>query len=349
MVALRAKIKRDRLSLLAGKNIFFNELKEGDNLLLFYEQGVDIYHIFHFLIKNGLDNGDTCLYAFNNKTNRLYFDGYKRNSLFLFPFGSYRGNGYMSRLKRKFIKVSNLAVSKGHILRTIIDWGGIKNSAEKEGAIDCITNIGQIQRLRLRGRLFQQKNEQDFITINAFDMEYLDSETIKSLLNLHKKVIIATRKHSLASFPSVGQTSDFDLSNSFDFDSIPENVMEQVIKKNLEMIVLHLLKQKGICGYDIIKTIAKRFHIVLSQGTLYPLLYSLKEKCLLKCNGNSRQKIYTFTRKGRKYVNNKLNNFIKANQGLLSLFSKPKPKSKQNTLTKFFCMENEKDTFNSNF
>ena len=53
---------------------------------------------------------------------------------------------------------------------------------------------------------------------------------------------------------------------------------ERIVKTNLDLIILWLLKNKPRWGYEINMAIKDRFNVYLSAGTLYPLLHSLEEK-----------------------------------------------------------------------
>jgi DNA-binding PadR family transcriptional regulator len=79
---------------------------------------------------------------------------------------------------------------------------------------------------------------------------------------------------------------------------------EEVVRKNLENIILYFLKEQSMCGYDITKTIFQRFHIVVSPGAVYPFLYSLKEKGILDIGikEGERTKIYSLSEEGNKII-----------------------------------------------
>lgn len=81
---------------------------------------------------------------------------------------------------------------------------------------------------------------------------------------------------------------------------------EETIRKNLENIILYFLKEQSMCGYDITKTVFQRFHVVVSPGAVYPLLYSLKEKGILdtEIKEGERTKIYSLSEEGKKIVKN---------------------------------------------
>ena len=74
------------------------------------------------------------------------------------------------------------------------------------------------------------------------------------------------------------------------------------------MLILRLLEEKDMYGYEMIDTLESRSNHVFSlkAGTLYPLLHSLEEKHYLICyeqetNGKVR-KYYSLTKDGRKYL-----------------------------------------------
>ena len=79
-----------------------------------------------------------------------------------------------------------------------------------------------------------------------------------------------------------------------------------------------------MCGYDIIKLIFEKYDIFLSQGTVYPLLYSLKDQGILQAEfgrGNMRSKIYSITMEGEEIVKDRLNEFTRAGEYVLSSIS----------------------------
>jgi len=71
-----------------------------------------------------------------------------------------------------------------------------------------------------------------------------------------------------------------------------------LVKSFLDIIVLSMLKETPSHGYGIIADIHKRFDVLLSPGTLYPLLYSLEKKDLITIEQDGRRKNYLLTEKG---------------------------------------------------
>lgn len=74
---------------------------------------------------------------------------------------------------------------------------------------------------------------------------------------------------------------------------------------NTAMLLLRLLSEKDMYGYEMIETLRLRSQNVfeLKAGTLYPLLHSMEEKNLLKVYereaGGKIRKYYSITKEGR--------------------------------------------------
>jgi DNA-binding PadR family transcriptional regulator len=93
-----------------------------------------------------------------------------------------------------------------------------------------------------------------------------------------------------------------------------ENIMavdKSLVSGSTSMLLLRLLEEKDMYGYEMIETLEKKSNNVftLKAGTLYPLLHSLEEKNYLKsyesdANGKTR-KYYSITKEGKKYLKSK--------------------------------------------
>lgn len=86
---------------------------------------------------------------------------------------------------------------------------------------------------------------------------------------------------------------------------------KSLISGSTSMLILRLLEEKDMYGYEMIETLEKKSNNVftLKAGTLYPLLHSLEEKDYLtayedEVNGKVR-KYYSITKNGRKYLKSK--------------------------------------------
>lgn len=91
--------------------------------------------------------------------------------------------------------------------------------------------------------------------------------------------------------------------------------LDKIIKSNREIIVLSILTERPMCGYDLIKEIFAKSQVFLGQGAVYPVLYSLEEEGLLRAEfgrGNMRTKKYHITPEGEKVAQIKMESFVKA-------------------------------------
>ena len=98
------------------------------------------------------------------------------------------------------------------------------------------------------------------------------------------------------------------------------------VSGNTAMLILKLISEKDMYGYEMIDTLAKRSDNVfeLKVGTLYPLLHGMVQSGYLKCysqeaNGKLR-KYYQITPSGKKYLakmTEEWNRYASAVQNLL--------------------------------
>ncbi len=81
------------------------------------------------------------------------------------------------------------------------------------------------------------------------------------------------------------------------------------------MMLLKLLEEKEMYGYEMIETLKKRSNNVfeLKAGTLYPILHGLEEKGFLtsfeKEAGGKQRKYYSITKSGRAELKRKADNW----------------------------------------
>jgi len=91
---------------------------------------------------------------------------------------------------------------------------------------------------------------------------------------------------------------------------------ERIIKNFMDIIILAELRIGPMSGYDVISFIHNKFHLLVSSGTVYSLLYSLERNALIEGTWNERKRVYKLTDKGRKTIetvlnaNDKIKNFI---------------------------------------
>ncbi|HEY4675373.1 MAG TPA: PadR family transcriptional regulator [Candidatus Bathyarchaeia archaeon] len=91
---------------------------------------------------------------------------------------------------------------------------------------------------------------------------------------------------------------------------------ERIIKNFMDIIILAELKNGPLSGYDVISFIHNKFHLLVSSGTVYSLLYSLERNGVVEGTWNERKRVYKLTEKGEKTIqtilsaNDKIKNFI---------------------------------------
>ncbi len=105
-----------------------------------------------------------------------------------------------------------------------------------------------------------------------------------------------------------------------------KEVQAKLTKGMLDMIVLQLLSDQPMHGYQVISKIRKSFGVYFGASTIYPLLSSLERKGYVSSEWNMKgerpRKVYRLTSEGRELLNcaeNSLNLIIKtigANVGL---------------------------------
>ena len=86
---------------------------------------------------------------------------------------------------------------------------------------------------------------------------------------------------------------------------------KSLISGSTSMLILRLLEDKDMYGYEMIETLEKKSKNVftLKAGTLYPLLHTLESKNYLTSYENEVsgkiRKYYSITKDGKKYLKSK--------------------------------------------
>jgi len=77
---------------------------------------------------------------------------------------------------------------------------------------------------------------------------------------------------------------------------------ERIIKNFMDIIILAELRNGPMSGYDVISFIHNKFHLLVSSGTVYSLLYSLERNGLIEGTWDERKRVYRLTDKGSKTI-----------------------------------------------
>ncbi len=86
---------------------------------------------------------------------------------------------------------------------------------------------------------------------------------------------------------------------------------KSLLTGSMTMLILKLLSEKDMYGYEMIDTLRKKSQNVfeLKAGTLYPLLHGLEEKGMLKVYEQEYlgkiRKYYSITKEGKKLLKSK--------------------------------------------
>ena len=87
----------------------------------------------------------------------------------------------------------------------------------------------------------------------------------------------------------------------------------------IDILILQWVKENPMSGQDIMNKIQKQFGIKISPGTMYPILFTLKERRLVDVRLYNKRKLYFLTDKGKIAVKSLVKNFldIKRKLGLI--------------------------------
>lgn len=100
-----------------------------------------------------------------------------------------------------------------------------------------------------------------------------------------------------------------------------------LLSGSMTMLLLKLLEEKDMYGYEMIDTLRKRSNNVfeLKAGTLYPLLHGMEEKNLLtayeKEYAGKTRKYYSLTKEGRGMLSSKTKEWDEYKTAVVSVLS----------------------------
>lgn len=298
-----------------GRIFLLNDFYTGGRDLLLYEGYEEKYHAFGSFLEYGLKNNELCGYVYPNESEKVTFSNY---------LGHYsqeiRGlpitNGVVRSVREQDIlklreKINALLEEANayRALRLQIDFGRTINPRNMDAILKLVEDLHTIEGFPIS-------------TLMAFNAAMVDQDIVNRLVKLHDRVMLSTKNETCVSFSQLARMRELDVPPSIDV--ITTESMEQAIKKSLDIIVLALLQQRPMCGFDIIKTIVQNFSVLLSQGTVYPILYSLKDKGYVDIvmRSDNKTRVYVPTVDGRKYMEEKIKEYILAQENILNLIGK---------------------------
>lgn len=96
---------------------------------------------------------------------------------------------------------------------------------------------------------------------------------------------------------------------------------ERFIKAFLDLLILALVKDHPRCGYDILATIHREFNVLISPGTLYPMLHMLERQGFIESKLVNRKRNYFISRKGLERFRHSSIDFERSGRALISVTS----------------------------
>ncbi len=258
----------------AGNIFLVYDFVENKHVLMIYESNADKFYLskefLEYLKKNELE----CVYIFSRELEKMNLSNFHEK---IHEFNIVKGKLRFIRwedLENVYKKVEKL--SKEKKIGILVDYGTFEKIKDKEAIVDFEKMIHEIS---------------DH-TLSLVDAG-VDQMLAKDLMKIHDRVLIQSEKKIKISFaPSLREV---------DVDVVSSRSIEHSLKKNIDIVIAALLYKEPMCGFDIIKTLVRRYNVVLSQGTIYPLLYNLEKEGLLRSeiSKNNKTKIYIPTEEGR--------------------------------------------------
>lgn len=99
-------------------------------------------------------------------------------------------------------------------------------------------------------------------------------------------------------------------------------VNSKFVRSFLDIIVMAILDDAPSHGYDIIATIHKEFGVLLSPGTIYPLLYSLKSNGSIESSNIGSKILYRISPKGKQKYASAVSSFRSITENMSNLVKK---------------------------
>ncbi len=292
-----------------GNNVLFDKISLGENFLILYNNTTKHRQIFRNFIKQKANN-NTLLFYVSHKTNELAFDCDVQK----FSFNVISEN-VINDLKGQLDKCFKEAIKNNKNLLLISDW----SKASLDGCNLFIPFLEDLikksQGLNIpRWKSNKKAIKPHFMIINAFETTKLNPDFFQQILSLHKRVYFLQENLNAFLLPTILTVSETLFPK---YQVLPREVLEKLVKNNLELIILTFLEKGSKSGYQILKEIANQFHCVLSQGTLYPLLYQLEKKNkITKQKGKGKEVLYTLNQETKDYLKSKKETCLKSYEHL---------------------------------
>jgi len=303
-----------------NENILFDSFEFGNSFLLFYQKDTKTLPSIYNKFIQQFPKDKSIVFHVCRKSNSFKPDfGIREFSFNLLD------KSILHQIQKKLNACFKEVEEKYKSLLLIFDWGSWMkehDNVPQEIFLSFLRNIlKKTQGVSPPGWKRKYKTIQTkypVLIINSFIPDKLENDFLNELVSLHKRVYLFQKNDSLLSFPGVSPHQGIIFPQKH---TLPPEILEKLVKDNLKILCLIFLEKNNQSGYQILKNIANHFHCILSQGTLYPVLYSLEEQeKIIATNGKGREKIYVLSQKGKEELKNKKQQLLWGFQHLASFF-----------------------------
>ena len=97
-----------------------------------------------------------------------------------------------------------------------------------------------------------------------------------------------------------------------------QNLRRRLISSFMDLLIIKELTRKDLSGYDIVRIIRDRFHVLMGTGSVYTLLYRLEREGIIKSFWNGKRRLYSLTNKGDTIAKTTLKFYYKIEQFISS-------------------------------
>ncbi len=287
-----------------SKLIVLNDFFADNDIIFYYNNREDLNKIFRPILESlKKSSGHLSLYVYPRDMDKLgVTETIEKINLF-----------YMPMLERKYKKLFDEDIKnfekrilnflkgksdKGKKIHLLIDFENLV-SAEN---IELIIGLKDKLRKAFEDSLVNQ--------IYFYNVNSLDGDIIERLSAMGEKFVVASNREYMIFSPrhpsKAREVKPLDL--------LSQTELEACVKNSLDSIIYSILKNSSMCGFDIIKYIVQNFNILLSQSTVYPILYNLTEEGYLtvKKKEDNKTRIYSSTDEGERFFNEKIKDYIQS-------------------------------------
>ena len=317
----KRKDYREFISLpLYNRILMFSELAGDESLLFIYDKNTEKFRPFQSFVRIGLENGEVCMHLHQNHS-RDYSLGrfieeyaiqnkYVRSALRQDEHTSLNLPATVAEVD-KLVKAIDKSKFSG--ARLLADYGELVKSADSMEKV-----LAWEEKLRTKLSAVGP-----LTIIGAFDADSLEADMVGQLTKRYKKVLVSAHSETTLYLPEFSTVAK-EAEAAPALNLISKDVADEYVKASIETLLLSMLREKSLCGYDLLKEIYQKFGVLLSQGTIYPLLHHLEAKGLLKAEVSpaTRGKIYSPTETGRELIDRRVSEFLRMQQYVAHFLSK---------------------------